>query len=185
MGKLRELLTPASDAELLDALISLEQSTGKAKSEGEDAEDVKLDRYVAKLRDYPADVALHTLATWDDKNIFFPRWAELKAALDRAFAFRRQILPALQSCKPFAEEIDERTPEEMEAEKQEVRRKYVEFCRRMGTRPRADLLPDDYDGEAEPFRTPPATHSGNASGIIAQRVEALRTIEEGRERETP
>lgn len=165
----------------MDALVSLESATGKPRAiDSDEADEFKLDRYVRKLREYPGDIVLHVLETWDDRpppaGLFFPRIAELRPILTNASRFRRELLVALQACEPF--DPPPPPPEETEADRQAVRRKYVETCKRMGTRPRADLLPDDYDGEAEPFRAPaPKLVDPNAGGLIAQRLEQMRADE--------
>lgn len=97
LATLQKLLRPASDAELIAALASLERVTGRTRGE---VDDETLERYVAKLRAFPADIALHVCATWDDRpgdeGKFFPKPAQLKQACEELFATRRTWLPALQ-----------------------------------------------------------------------------------------
>lgn len=97
ISALEKILRPARDAELRGALVSLERATARSRGEGEDD---LLERYLAKLRQYPADIALHVCATWDDRpgdeGTYFPKPAQLKQACEELFAARRRWLPALQ-----------------------------------------------------------------------------------------
>lgn len=112
MAKIRKLLEPASVAELTAALISLESATGKRRSDGDDVEEYKLERYVRKLREFPRDVALWVLERWDeqpaDRGAFFPRTHELRDQCNALMSWRRQLLPAIQR---FEKPVDEPVPD--------------------------------------------------------------------------
>lgn len=99
LATLQKILKRASDAELIAALTELELATGKKRGD-ENGEDLLLERYLSKLRQFPADIALHVCATWDDRpgdeGTYFPKPAQLKTACEELFAVRRRWLPALE-----------------------------------------------------------------------------------------
>ena len=103
-----------ADPKLRVALISLEQVTGKKRSDTDAADEYALDRYLRKLRDYPRDIALWVLEQWDertgDAGRWFPKTAELRDACNALFVWRRALLPALQRYTDRAPE-----PEPVEA----------------------------------------------------------------------
>lgn len=118
--RIRKLLAPASDAELMAALVSLESATAKKRSDGDSADEYQLDRYVRKLRDFPRDVALWVLERWDeqpgDAGVFFPKTNALRDQCGKLYAWRRQLLPALQRFEnPVAHVEEVETAEERAA----------------------------------------------------------------------
>lgn len=84
----------SADIEVLEgALATLDEMTRRG---GDHNADLTLAAYVAKLRQYPADVVLFVLNRWPDDNEFWPTWKRLKEKLD-LFAWRRRVvMDALQ-----------------------------------------------------------------------------------------
>jgi len=110
-------------------LNSLKLATGGVQKLNPDDADEQLDRYLAKVRSYPADIVEHTLATWDDQppplGEYFPRTAQLRKALDDAFAWRRELLRKLQGAIVESEVEVKDPPTEEEIEQVEAIRRRV------------------------------------------------------------
>lgn len=126
-----EALKPYSNDAVLRALERLEGMTGKPKPRSDEAEDLTMDALLTKIARYPGDIVLHVLWTWDDRHTFWPRWAELKAELDKASSLRRGILPALMNVKYEAERREPPSQEEIDR----VNAIHANFLKRMGASP--------------------------------------------------
>lgn len=173
MTRTRELLTPAPDATIADALQSLLRNCAKRRDDKGVAIEDRIERIAAKLTAYPEDIAIYALETWDDQpppdGLHFPRWAQLRLVCEDLFAWRRAVLPALQQCEPFEEPKPQEVSHE---ERQGARWLYVEAMRRLGARPRPDLLPDGYDVAAygAPLAAQPPASQSAAQGVMAKRL---------------
>lgn len=141
------LLKPASDEQMIAWLHSLELATGKAQKLSSDDEDEKLDRYLAKLRKFPADIVEHVLATWDDRppptGEFFPRTAQLKQACDQAFAWRRSLLPALQRATMLDADAAPQRSKPTDEEAAIIAAKHAEVMRSFASTPSTLTTPID------------------------------------------
>lgn len=93
---LRCELEPADQDTLEQALSALEVQVAKRQND-EGYEDLQLAVYAARLRQFPADVALRALDEWPRRfgNKFWPTWSELEADLNRMTRWRRAALAAL------------------------------------------------------------------------------------------
>lgn len=115
-ARIKRFLEPASVAELTDALISLEQATGKKRSDSDKADEYQLDRYVRKLREFPRDIALWVLERWDEQpggvGDWFPKTNQLRDQCNALYAWRRMLLPALQRFENPVDEPVADTPED-------------------------------------------------------------------------
>ena len=85
-------MAPASDADIALSLAALGQVTPRREPHG-GAADLFLAAYIRRLLDYPGDVVRDVLQNWS--GTFFPKWGELKQALDERVAWRWMIRDAL------------------------------------------------------------------------------------------
>jgi len=97
---LQGAMEPASEAEIERTLAVVSQLVARGRGGDDEAADLQLEAYVAKLRRYPADIALAVLNRWPDTERFWPTWSEIKARLDRLTWRRRQMLEALETERP-------------------------------------------------------------------------------------
>lgn len=106
-------MAPASEDELQEALLVLSSLT-KRSAKDEAMADVQLRAYTENLRNYPADIVWQVLSTWR-ATTFWPAWAELANALDRATAPRRAWLAALRWAAEYTDEDAQSAPTTPEA----------------------------------------------------------------------
>jgi hypothetical protein len=110
-----------------------------ARREGDDgSEELQMLAYVAELRRYPADIALHVVGGWHRTSKFWPQWKELQDLLDKEFARRRTLLAALQTIeKPKPPEREYPPPtEEERAQIQAIHDRTVAVLRGGGGKPK-------------------------------------------------
>ena len=99
------LLAPASDSALAEALAALSLRVtrqGGDTSLDDATAELQMRLYIADLRAYPEDIALHVLSRWHHVSTFWPSWKDLQDALDKHFRWRRGLLSALQNVKRIA-----------------------------------------------------------------------------------
>src|SRR5690606_24011321 len=80
---------PATEDQIEAALATLSTLVRRGGAFGD--EDLLVGAYVAKLRQYPADVVMFVLNRWADQSQWWPAWKELKEKLD-LFAWRRSFV---------------------------------------------------------------------------------------------
>lgn len=164
------LLAPASDAVLEKALAALSllvTRQGAEEDVDEDTAELQLALYVARLRDYPEDIALNAIETWPDRSQFWPAWKQLKDVLDADFAWRRQLLPALQQIVSHADAHPEQSAAEKEADRIRVLDVYVDFCEKMRVKPDPLILPNA-TRHRDPDDVPPAPQTDFEKRIAAR-----------------
>lgn len=85
-------MTPAPSAKLAEALTRLRLITVGGQKADADTE-LSIELMIDLLRDYPADVAIETLAEWPrrKRGSWWPTWAELRPILDSKAAMRRAM----------------------------------------------------------------------------------------------
>jgi len=83
---------PAPDGKLAQAIAVLGELTRGNTQEA----DLQVRAYVAKLREYPADVAMDALNTWPERSKWFPAWLELKERMTFVAERRANMLAALR-----------------------------------------------------------------------------------------
>lgn len=92
LAAVEHAMAPASEADIALLLAELGQVTARRETSGA-AADLFLAAYIQRLREYPGDVVRDVLRNWP--GTFFPKWGELKQALDERVAWRRMIYDAL------------------------------------------------------------------------------------------
>lgn len=92
---LQRALEPATTERLEQALATLSVLIAKRASEEDEAE-LQLAVYAARLRAYPADVAMRVLSEWPSRSRFWPTWCELESELNRLVRWRTEALAAVQ-----------------------------------------------------------------------------------------
>lgn len=116
-------LTPAPEDLVSLWLAELDAVTAKPRGSQESAA-VRLNAYVSRLQQYPADVVKHVLhgVVWK----FFPTWAELHEICEEMTAPRRAILSAVSKPLPA---LESKEPEETQEEAQARRERGAELVR--------------------------------------------------------
>jgi hypothetical protein len=110
-------LKPSTPAEIDDALIKLNELVDPPYDS--DAE-TRLSEYRARLLTYPRDAVLTALHEWPDRHVKWPKWSELRDALEGLSLRRRRMLVAIQGMNAKQTE-DELYPPGSEADLEEVR----------------------------------------------------------------
>lgn len=92
VAMLEALCAPAEAERLAKSIATLNELTRRSSSEP----DLQLRAYVAKLREYPADIAINALNTWPEKSQWFPTWFELREHMKFWADKRREMLEAVR-----------------------------------------------------------------------------------------
>lgn len=92
---LEPLYRPA-DSRTLGNGIAAMRSLCSRRSDAEDDTKFLAALLLARLAEYPADVARAAMRRWTDREKWFPSWAELKAECDRLYRRRRLLREALE-----------------------------------------------------------------------------------------
>jgi hypothetical protein len=88
-------MVPATDQQLVPLLATLWEMTSHAQSGGDNLK-LKFRGFARLLQqDYPADVAVEAIQRWQDREKWWPSWAELKGECDRLANWRRVTREAL------------------------------------------------------------------------------------------
>jgi len=87
-------LQPLDRREAVKALAQLRLLV-RRRNETNDDLDAQTALYAAKLEAYPADVVVHVIGKWADREEWWPSWAELKAQCDRHSRRRMALKAAL------------------------------------------------------------------------------------------
>lgn len=132
MKRVRLMLTPAPETELEQALATLSLLVAKREG-GDDVEELQMRAYVAELRRYPEDIALHAVSSWHRRSKFWPTWFELQEQCEALFANRRGLMAALQRIETKAAPKIEKS----DADIAEVRAMAAAFAQRMKALPQS------------------------------------------------
>lgn len=81
---------PATEQSAIGWLATL-RTLVKARAASEFEAEITIRAYSEKLRDYPADIVQHVLATWPDHSEWWPSWHELKICLDECGVPRKAL----------------------------------------------------------------------------------------------
>lgn len=92
LAAVEHAMAPAGQADIALWLAELGQVTARRETHGA-AADLFLAAYIRRLLVYPGDAVRDVLLNWS--GTFFPKWGELKQALDDRVAWRRMIHDAL------------------------------------------------------------------------------------------
>lgn len=92
---LERAMRPASEDRIDQALAALSVQVASRVAD-EATDELQIGVYSARLRLYPADVALQVLADWPRKSKWWPTWCELDAELSRLSHWRYQALAAVR-----------------------------------------------------------------------------------------
>lgn len=90
---LATLMAPASQAQIMEWLTlcsALTASAGGSAGMGE----LTLKAMGGKLQAYPGDCVRKALEDWPDDNTFFPKWRELKSAIEAVMGDRAALVEA-------------------------------------------------------------------------------------------
>lgn len=83
---------PAPADKLADAIAVLGELTRGNTSEPE----LQVRAYVAKLGDFPADIAMDAINSWPERSKWFPAWQELRERMSFVADRRAQIAEAIR-----------------------------------------------------------------------------------------
>ncbi|GAB5471433.1 MAG: hypothetical protein Kilf2KO_44630 [Rhodospirillales bacterium] len=76
----RRASLPAADERLLQGLLAVKALTRRRNETDGDLE-LQVRLYAARLRDYPADIALAALDDWPRQSPWWPAWHDLQAVM--------------------------------------------------------------------------------------------------------
>lgn len=92
LALVESVCAPAPEARLAQAIAVLGELTrGNTNEPG-----LQVRAYVAKLREFPADIAMDALNSWPERSKWFPAWQELRERMSFVADRRTQIAEALR-----------------------------------------------------------------------------------------
>lgn len=124
---LLDALAPAKDRALIEALARMSTLVARRNAGDDDAE-LTLACYVERLREYPADLVLATIADWPNRSQWWPTWFELRERLEPKVRCRLRWLEDVETLERIMNtariapdpEADARRQAAQASERQEV-----------------------------------------------------------------
>jgi hypothetical protein len=94
-AEIEKTMEPATDDELLAAFVQVSALT-ISRNMSEDAQYLKMEAHIGKLKKYPRDAALRALDTVVDESDWFPSWKKLKDLCAFYSQRRRMAISAIE-----------------------------------------------------------------------------------------